>query len=115
MRDTKIWNVFVTYRYITLPHQLEEDARDMVMEATFQELKAELDIEDATELLSILKQNELALKATIQEMRKEKGAAFKEQFETHEMPKHQDFVKSVRKILQTKQIDHDPTKGNIAF
>lgn len=96
-------------------HQLEEDARDMVMEATFQELKAELDIEDATELLSILKQNELALKATIQEMRKEKGAALKEHFETHEMPKHQDFVKSVRKILQTKHIDHDPTKGNIAF
>ena len=96
-------------------HHLEEDARDRVMEATFQELKAELDIEDATELLSILKQNELALKATIQEMRKEKGEALREKFETHEMPKHQDFVKSVRKILQTKLIDHDPTKGNVAF
>lgn len=96
-------------------HHLEEDARDRVMEATFQELKAELDIEDATELLSILKQNELALKATIQEMRKEKGEGLREKFKTHEMPKHQDFVKSVRKILQTKLIDHDPAKGNVAF
>lgn len=96
-------------------HQLEEDARDLVMEATFQELKAEIDIEDSAELLDILKRNELALKKTIEEMRKEKNAELREKFETHEMPKHQDFVKAVKKILKKNLIDHDPTKGNVAF
>lgn len=95
--------------------QLVGDLRDQVMESTFQELKAEMELEDATELLDILKRNERALKATIEEMRKEKNAELREKFETHEMPKHQDFVKGVRKILKKNLIDHDPTKGNVAF
>lgn len=97
-------------------HHLEEDARDLVLEATFQELKAEAEQEDAAELLRKLEQNEAVLKATIQQLREEKNAALKEKWETHHLPKHQDFVKTAYKILKrTKIIDHDPTKGNVAF
>ncbi len=115
MQVMKIWSSPIDLSVHHAAHQLEEDARDLVMEATFQELKAEMELEDATELLDILKRNERALKATIEEMRKEKNAELREKFETHEMPKHQDFVKGVRKILKKNLIDHDPTKGNVAF
>jgi len=94
--------------------QLEEDARDMVVEATFQELKAEAEQEDAAVLLQKLEQNERLLKVAIQELREEKSQVEAHEL-SHELIKHVDFVKSVRKILKTKLIDHDPTKGNVAF
>lgn len=96
-------------------HQLEEDCRDQVVEATFQELKAESEVEDATELLRMLEENEAHLKAIIQQMREEKNHELKQQWETHHLPKHQEFVDSVRKVMKAKLIDHDPTKGNVAF
>jgi len=96
-------------------HHLEEDARNQVVEATFQELKAEAEQEDAAELLRMLQENEQILKATIQQLKEEKNHKAREKWEAHEMMKHVDFVKSVRRILKTKLIDHDPTKGNVAF
>ena len=96
-------------------HQLEEDARDLLVEATFQELKAEEEQHDAMELLSMLEQNEQLLKATIKELRGEKNEEAREKWEAHEMLQHVDFIKAAKKILKTKLIDHDPTKGNVAF
>lgn len=97
-------------------HQLEEDARDLVVQATFEELKAEVEQEDAAELLRKLEQNKKILKATIQQLRDEKSQHLKDKWETHEMPKHEEFIKAVRKVLKNVNlIDHDPTKGNVAF
>ena len=81
---------------------LEEDARELVMEATFQELEAQAEQEDAVNLLRKLEHNERLLKDTIKQLKEEKNQQLREQKEAHEMLKHVDFVKSVRKIIQVQ-------------
>jgi hypothetical protein len=84
-------------------HHLEEDSQDQLVEALFQELEAEVEEDTAFELLKQLEEHEKQLKETLEELkvfRNEKA-----------MEKHESFPKRIK----TKPIDHDPTKGDVAF
>jgi hypothetical protein len=90
---------------------LEEDTSAQIVEAQFQELDAKMKREYAVDLLKQLEQNEEELKALLKGLKDSKNElAMKkwadEKAKREPAPKTQDH---------SKLIDHDPTKGDIAF
>jgi hypothetical protein len=88
-------------------HHLEEDATELSIEAQFQELEAEEEVDRATDVLHKLEEIEHELKDTVKtllEYKNEKAMA--------EWAKH-DVIHAVKTKLTS--LDHDPFKGNIAF
>ena len=81
------------------------------LEAQFEELEAELEEEESVMLLKELEQREMDLKATLKELKELRNEKAIAEWARAELPKHEHYLKTVR----TKLIDHDPTKGNVAF
>jgi hypothetical protein len=67
-----------------------------------------------------LKENEKLLKEALEDLRDEKNQHRMEHWKEKEIPKrlnaHEAFLWTARKLLKSgRLINHDPTKGNVAF
>jgi hypothetical protein len=101
-------------------HNLEQDLNVNLVQAQFQELKAEVEYRRASDLLRDLQENEKLLKEALEDLRNEKNQHRMEYWKEKEIPKrlnaHEAFLWTARKLLKSgRLIDHDPTKGNVAF
>jgi hypothetical protein len=100
-------------------HHIEEDANNLILEAQMHEYKAMVGFEDAISVLRELEENEKLLKETLKDIRKEHHQAdAMGHWIEHNKPKHETFIRKAKDVITKyggELIDHDPTKGNIAF
>ena len=95
-------------------HNAEEFAKEVLVDMQFEELQAEVDYESAEALLRDLVENSQLLERTLDHIKYEHELA--EHWTQQEMPKHKNFLSTARHVIRSgKLIDHDPTKGNVAF
>ena len=92
----------------------EEFAKEILLDAQFEELQAELDYDNAEALLQDLVENSQMLERSLDRIKYEHELA--QHWAEEEMPKHKEFLSTARHVIRSgKLIDHDPFKGDIAF
>lgn len=95
-------------------HNAEEFAKEILVDVQFEELQAEVEYDSAEALLQDLVENSRLLERSLDQIKYEHHLA--QRWAEHEIPKHQDFLSTARRVIRSgKLIDHDPTKGNVAF
>ena len=102
-------------------HHVEEDAKELLTDVQFEELVAEIEYEQAESLWRDLEANAKLLHESLEYIREEER--LQRQWEAEHLPKHKSFLETARKSMSSgkmvsrsgKLIDHDPSKGNVAF
>eukprot|EP00977_Amphora_coffeiformis_P017017 scaffold5400_cov169-Amphora_coffeaeformis.AAC.4 len=95
-------------------HSAEDFASKILTETQFEELQAELDYDNAEQLWRDLKENEQLLQRSLEQMRHKTITS--DHWLAQEAPKHEEFLDQARHVIRSgKLIDHDPTKGDVAF
>ena len=67
----------------------------------------------AEDLLNMLYRKEKKLKETLKQIRLMESEQAMKEWAKQELPHHEDVISAAKK--HHKLIDHDPTKGNVAF
>jgi hypothetical protein len=93
-------------------HQVEKDADELSFDGTFEGFVARINRMEATDLLKLLHLKEKNLKATLKQVRALENQQNMEDWAKRELPHHEVVIKVAKRH---KLIDHDPTKGNVAF
>ena len=97
-----------------LSREAEDFANDVLLDTQFEQLQAELEYDHMDELLRDLQANEKMLHRSLEKIEAEEYLMH--HWYEVELPKHQHFLKAAKNTIRSgKLIDHDPTKGNVAF
>ena len=104
--------------------ELELDAQEMEFDAAFESAVAHMHELEAVKVLKMLLKQENSLKESLKRVRGLQNEEMVDNLFDEELPKHEQLVSFVKKIKRNEEkstkpkapiIDHDPTKGSVAF